>query len=463
MPAHAFLSYSHANKSCATQLQKILKDGGLTVWRDVSDIQIGDHFSNVIPTAIKSVGCLILLLSRNSEVSENVKAEFEIARDHEVPTLPLLIDANSPADLHDEWWKEQLRGIRCEVALGCNLDGISGKLIQAVKAHAYRRCPVIGVFHMKGGVGKTIMAAQLAARLNVFYKKNVLIIDLDPQQNLTDYLLLVNQLENNLKLHNSVIGLFEPIKVGCQASLFDDFACDSAPANGPNFFVRPQRLHNGLLDKVLFDCIPGDMRSIKYTNQNQHEVSVLKNNFFSVLMEYRKKYDYIILDCNPSVSFQTGVALTACDNILMPMKPDSFAYSGMQFTETVLKRFFQRASHIADGRLKIAGFFNTVGDTAAEKTVMEEIVEKFSFGTCLKTRIPDSRLMNMRNVSGLRAQPNEPLANAIIRSVRNGRAAKPLKELVHEYVDLLEGHNAVERAHIANLEEGEGSEESVFA
>ena len=388
MPAHAFLSYSHANRGCATQLQEILEKNRLTVWRDISNIKIGDRFSVVIPAAIKSVGCLILLLSRNSEVSQNVKAEFEIAQRHGVPTLPLLIDANSPNDLHDEWWKDRLGGIRCEVALGCNLAQVADRLIQAVRAHAYRRCPVIGVFHMKGGVGKTITAAQLAARLNVFYKRSVLIIDLDPQQNLTDYLFLVSQLENNLTLHNSVIGLFEPTKVGHEASLFDDFACDLTPADGRNILVRPQRLHDNLLDVALFDSIPGDMRSIKYTDQNENAASVLKANFHSSLNEYRKKYDYVIVDCNPSVSFLTGVALTACDNILMPMKPDSFAYSGMQFTRTVLERFFQRASHIADGRLKIAGFFNTVGDTAAENAVMEEIVEKFSFGTCLKLTLP---------------------------------------------------------------------------
>ena len=269
MPAHVFLSYSHANGTCVTKLQHILENAGLSVWRDISDIRTGDYFSRIIPAAIKSVGCVILVLSRNSENSENVKEEIDIALQSHVPILPILIDAQSPNDLHDDWWKERLRHIRCEIALGCALEPISARLVEAARFHSHRRCPVIGVFHMKGGVGKTITAAQLAARLNVFYQRKVLLIDLDPQQNLTDFLFLVNQLKDCLGIHNSVIGSFEPTKIGYHESLYDDFACDVTQAIETGNFVTPYSLHNGLGIDLAFDCIPGDMRAIKYSNQNQ--------------------------------------------------------------------------------------------------------------------------------------------------------------------------------------------------
>jgi chromosome partitioning protein len=448
MPAHVFLSYSQQDRAFADKLQSRIERSGLSVWRDIDPdrIRVGQEFWDVIEAAIKSVGCLITLVSRRSEKSDAVKREFDLAQKFKVPLLPLLIDAKDPTEL-DLWWRERIAHVHCESAVNGLAKPVE-RLIEEIRFHSSRRCPVIGLFNMKGGVGKTTLALQLAARLNVFYGRRVLLIDVDPQQNLTDFLLTRAQLETALRTNKSVIGLFEPTKIGA-ADGNDKFSCDPRPLQNGSSPDLPTKLHLNLI-ATPFDCIPSDMYAIKYTKLDRAGYGY-EGNFAAALARLKKNYDYIVIDCNPSVSFLTGVALKVCNHILIPIKPDVFAFSGLQFTQVVLQEFFERSEDIRQGKLSLHAVFNDVTPVTQqpqdERHLIGEIRQRFQLGKCLESEIPTSKRMHVRREGALQTGINDLLAEAIIRRTKDGRAAEPLREMTDEYVRSIEGFHKLERRH----------------
>tara|TARA_B100000161_G_scaffold45970_1_gene28929 strand:- start:361 stop:1122 length:762 start_codon:yes stop_codon:yes gene_type:complete len=155
---------------------------------------------------------------------------------------------------------------------------------------------IISVSNQKGGVGKTTTALSLSAALGVLEKK-VLLIDMDPQSNATSGL-GVDSNEATLSSYDLIIGNAKASNIVIETS-------------SPNLDLIPAKI-----DLVGLE--------IEIVNESSREY-LLKN----ALEKIKEKYDFIIVDCPPSLGLITLNALTCSNSVIIPIQCEYFALEGL--------------------------------------------------------------------------------------------------------------------------------------
>ena len=160
---------------------------------------------------------------------------------------------------------------------------------------------IISIINQKGGVGKTTTVINLAAGLSLNGKK-ILVIDLDPQGNATTGLGLSNVADTSKSIYGVLNGK-EKIQSSIQKTNFQN------------------------LDIITSNV---DLSGLEVeTADDENRAYLLKTKLAPYLNNSSPSYDYVLIDCPPSLSLLTVMALVASDSLVVPLQTEFFALEGI--------------------------------------------------------------------------------------------------------------------------------------
>lgn len=185
---------------------------------------------------------------------------------------------------------------------------------------------VVSFINMKGGVGKTTLCIGIGEYLANFLQKKILFIDLDPQFNTTQSLVNEYNLEEEYLSNYS-----ECVNQKTVMRLFETQQTIAKRLDLPN----PKEILVKLNDNM--DILPGTIDLI-LVESDKDGSKAKKVKKFIQKNNLKDKYDFIFIDCPPTISVYTDAALIASDYYLVPIRIDRYSILGIKLLKQVIDR-----------------------------------------------------------------------------------------------------------------------------
>ena len=260
-------------------------------------------------------------------------------------------------------------------------------------------CKVIAVTNQKGGVGKTTTAVNLGAAL-AKQSKNILLIDADPQGSLTVSLGIKNPDSLDISLATVMQDVIED-----RPFLKDDGIIRHAEGMD----LMPSNIELSGLETALFNVMSRE--------------SILK----SYVNRVKGDYDYVLIDCMPSLGMMTINALSAADSVIIPTQPNFLSAKGMD----LLFRSIARVRRAINPELKIDGVLMTMVDGRTNNA--RDVTASLRATVGQKIRIFDTEIPH-----SVRAAECSQLGQSIFAHDPDGKVAEAYERLAEEVMALEE-------------------------
>ena len=218
------------------------------------------------------------------------------------------------------------------------------------------RCIVVALVNMKGGVGKSTLTVNIGSYCAYYGTLRVLMVDLDPQFNLSQYVLGNDRYEEHLNRGMpTIVDILEQYTPGT----------DTKESIGRDAITVADEWDDGSLIHV----VPSKLE-LAWTLKNPHEKEHLIRDY---IQEVKHDYDLVLIDCPPTESMLTTAAYMSSDYLVVPVRPEYLSTIGLPLLVRSLSDYKKRYKNEPHPRL--AGIvFNGVGNSKSEHNRSRETV-----------------------------------------------------------------------------------------
>ncbi len=350
--SHIFITHGPRDVDALLTVHEVMRQASIQTWYAPPGSD-GEADPAQINQAIDNAAGMVVLVSASSTRSNAVQAQLQRALDRGLTLFPIRVDNGRLSRFFKSALADKLTDAISD-------EGALERLATACRERYQRRCPVIAVMNLKGGIGKTTVSSQVFGAWQTSLGGRTLLIDLDPQYNLTQTFFDMDHADASAARDKSVISLFERSRLHAPEA--------TSPAdNWSNFSTEPfapaptETITHNLLTPDgpggRLDLISGQFEISKYAfAPSPQTLALVGSNFRRMIDHYRSEYDLIIFDTNPNATFLTRCALEASDHVLAPMHADVYSLRGVRLLNQVIE---EQVS--ADMRPALSVLFNAVG------------------------------------------------------------------------------------------------------
>jgi chromosome partitioning protein len=407
MATAAYLAFEPGDEEAARQVGAELERNGWLVTLSSADLRNQDRMS-VLIQAIGEAGVVVVFASPAAQDSQWLQREVAIALNNGRPVIVAMV-----ADLAADSWIHATLDTASAIDLrqGAGAENLSRIVERAAGAKGRGR--VIAMLNIKGGVGKTVLAANLFAAAHLADKRSVSFIDLDPQHNLTQYFLSPGERNRIRDRNHTIHGVMTARGEG--STPLADFGAIAVPLNRIKRDKQPN-----------FELIAGDERLFEFTldTRSDRDKAEAFTRFRALVAALRARSDAVIIDSNPCATFLTRLAITCADHIVAPVRPEKYSLTGLNMLEHVVREVRGRTLRPGEFSVLLNGVNDRTrsGETGdADALTRSEIgAAPFFSSALLPDEVPYSAVL--RSVPTERIAANPINVTAMMRV--GGRPAK---------------------------------------
>ena len=396
MASEAYLAYEQADEAVALHAGAELERHGWRLVRSSAALHADENRSALIQ-AIAHAGVFVLIASPAAAESATLARDVAIALNNG-RVIIVVVGADLPAGSWIESALDLSNAI--DMRAGANAGPETLAAISGAARSARGPGRVLAMLNIKGGVGKTVLAANLFAAAHLADKRSISFIDLDPQHNLTQYFLSPGERHRVRDRNHTLYGILNPR--GEHALAPADFGAVAVPLN---------RAKPGKDKAPNFELIAGDERLFEFTldTRSERDKAEAFMRFRALVAALRARSDAVIIDSNPCATFLTRLAITTADHIIAPVRPEKYSLTGLNMLEHVVREVRGRPLRPAEFSVLLNGVndrtrSSETGDADA-LTRAEIAGAPFFSGALLPEEVPYSAVLKSAPSDRFAANP----------------------------------------------------------
>jgi chromosome partitioning protein len=414
MTIAAYLAYEPADQDAARAVSAELERNGWAVVHSSPEVRVQERLTGLVQV-VSDAAVVVLLASPAAQESAWIKRETAAALNNGRPIVVV-----QTAELDPDSWLHATLDTAASIDLraGPHAEALA-QIVTRAQTSRGRGC-VIAMLNIKGGVGKTVLAANLFAAAHLADKRSISFIDLDPQHNLSQYFLSPGERQRIREQNHTIYGVLNPHG---EASIAEaEFASLAVPLN------RARRANKD----VAFDLVVGDERLFEFTldTRTERDKAGAFTRFRALVAALRGKSDAVVIDANPCATFLTRLAITCADHIVAPVRPEKYSLTGLNMLEHVVREVRGRPLRPSEFSVLLNGVNDRTrsGETGnADALTRAEISgapffgsalipEEIPYSAVLKSAPTDRFAANPINVTAMMRVGGRPAKEALTRA-----------------------------------------------